>query len=810
MYTLRTLGGLSLHDEQGAVSGRATQKRRLALLALLSAAPRRTLSRDKLVAYLWPDSDSEQARHLLSMAVYEIRRGLGEDTLVSRGDEVCLSGERVGSDLEEFLETLEERRFERAAELYAGPFLDGFFLSDAPEFERWASAERERIAQRFAAALESLAAERMAAGDARGAVTALRRLAVHDPYNARIAVQLMRALAAAGDRAGALQHARIHGTLLREEFGADPDPEVAALAARLLEEPAPAAPQAPAPIPEESPAAAPEAAAPVAPSAAVEPATSGRRAGPRIAERAFAPPAAVPPPPRRRGRLVRLAPVAAVLLVVSLVWAARQEPAPPASLPGGATIAVLPFADVSPARDNEYFSDGLTEEIMNALARVEGVQVAARTSAFQFKGRNPDVREVGRQLSVRSVLEGSVRKSDDRLKITVRLVDVASGYDLWSETYERRLDDVFEVQDEIARSVVGALRVRLVGGADRTLVQGSTDDAEAYNLYLRGRYHWHQRTREGFGLAISHFQQAAERDPDYALAHSGIADVYSLLASEVYGVLPPREAMPRAKAAAQRALELDPELAEAHATLANINMIYDWDWAAAEAGFRRAMALNPAYTPGRHWYSLLLVASGRPEEGLAETRRARELDPLSLVMSTGLARILYFTREHDRAIAEYRRALEMDSTFVTAHLGVGLAYLQKGEPERALAAFRTAERLTGPQPVVIALIGHAHGMAGREAEARRLLAELQARAGSGQYVPPEYLALVHVGLGERSQALDWLERAHENRSATLAYLGVEPLLDPLRGEPRFRAVLARIGLPTGPGAAPERRRAAAP
>lgn len=787
MLTLRLLGGLSLEDDDGVVGGRAAQKRRLALLALLATAPSRTLTRDKLVGYLWPESDSEQARHLLSVALYELRKSLGEELLVSRGDDVCLDAKSLRTDLEALEEALAEGVTERAVALYAGPFLDGFYLSDAPELERWVDAERDRWARRHAAALEGLAAERAAAGDVHGAVEAWRTLAAADPYNSRTAAGLVRALAAAGDRAGALQHARIHEVLLREEFGAEPDPELVALATRLREEPVgPSEPRPGAPAPlEPQPAAADPPPAPREPvgaehdTPAIQAAGSGKRGTPAAHL------------PRWGTRSVRA--VAAMLIAVAAgLWAAWSYDWGGTAGDRG-SIAVLPFADLSPQRDSEYFSDGIAEEILNALARVDELQVAARTSSFAFKGRNQDVREVGEALGVGTVLEGSVRKEGDRIRITARLLDAESGYQLWGESYDRELDDVLQVQEEIARAVVEALRGELVGADTITLVQSSTADPEAYNLYLQGRYHWYRRTGEGFRQAIGYFEQAVARDPGYALAYTGLGDVYSLLAAYDYGVLPPREAFPRAKRALSQALRLDPGSAEAHAALGNVLLNYDWDWRGAEREFRQAMRLNPGYAPAHHWYALDLVVMGRSDEALREMRRARELEPLSLVMSTGMARVLYFTRDYARAAAEYRRALEMDPTFVTAHLGLGLTHAVSAAPDSALAHYRAALRLLGsPQPVVVALVAHAEAAAGRPEAARAALAQLEA-ASARAYVAPEYRALVHLGLGEHERALELLEEAYENRSGAMAYIGVEPLLDPVRGDTRFQALRDRVG-----------------
>jgi TolB-like protein/DNA-binding SARP family transcriptional activator len=779
MYSLRVLGGLSLEDAAGPVTSRATQRRRLAMLAMLARAPQRTLSRDRLIAYLWPESDTEQARHLLSVALYEMRKGLAEELLVARGDEVVLDSERVRVDAEAFERALDGGEPETAVALYAGAFLDGFFLSDAPEFERWVEGERQRLEHRYRDALERVAEAHGAAGDARGAVEAWRRVAALDPYSSRIALQLMRALATAGDRAGALQHARVHELLLREEFGTSPDAEVTALAERLREEPGvppsspPVAPSAPPPPVREV-----EAEAPAEPAAAI-PSTPAAPSLP--------PPPAPPARPRRVRRLALAAVVGGAVAVGGLWMAVGRQPETP-------SIAVLPFSDLSPGRDFEYFGEGLAEEILDALSRVEGLDVAARTSSFVLRQRGMDVVEVGERLRVRSVLEGSVRRSGDRLRVRVGLVDEGSGDYLWSEEYERRMDDVLRMQDEITLAVVSALKGRLVERDSAQAIHVATRDPQAYDLYLRGRAYWYRRTAEGFQGALASFRGAVARDPGYALAHVGLADVYALLASPDYGVLPPKEAFPRARAELSRALELDPRSAEAHAALGNVLTFYDHDWAEAEREFRRALELNRGYTPALHWYALHLVATGQPERAIATIQKGREEEPLSVLMTTASGRVLYFAHQYDASIAEYRSALEMDSGFVSAHLGLGLAFVQKGEPGRAIEEYRTALALPGGRQLVVsALLAHAYAVSGRKEEARALLRELSA-VPEGRYVPAEYAALVHLGLGEKDAAIADLERAYRLGSGYLAYLRVEPLFDPLRSDPRFAALARRVGL----------------
>ena len=781
MFSLRLLGGLALEDASGAVTGRATQRRRLALLAVLARAPQRTLSRDKLIGYLWPESDGEQARHLLSVALYEMRKGLSEEILLTRGDDVTLEAEHVRVDAEEFERALDAGEPERAVETYSGPFLDGFYLSDAEEFEHWVDGERQRLERRLRDAVERVAEARGEAGDARGAVEAWRRAAALDPYSARVALRLMRALAAAGDRAGALKHARVHEVLLREEFGTGPDVEVTALAERLREEPTVEVVTPPPAEPPPVRVAREEEETELAPTVVVADPLPGAEA---------AAPAPAASTGGRRSRSWRFALAAAVvgLLAAGGLWTAvGREPTPP-------SVAVLPFSDLSRGHDSQYFSDGLAEEILDALSRVPGLNVAARTSSFAFRNRNVDAAALGRALHVRHLLGGSVQRDGDRVRIVAQLVDARNGYQLWSQKYDRDAEDVFAIEDEIALSVVSALKGRLVEQDSTRLIHTDTPDQEAYDLYLRGRYDWYKRTGPGFQGALASFRAAVARDPDYALAHVGLADVYALLASPDYGVLPPKQAFPLAHAELSKALALDPESPEAHAAMGNVLTMYDRDFPAAEREFRRALELNPGYTPTLHWYALHLVATGQTERAIATIRHARELEPLSLVMSTGNARVLYFAHRYDASIAEYRRTLEMEPGFVSAHLGLGLAYVRQAEPGRAIEEYETALRLPGgDQPVTRTLLAHAYAVSGRTAEARSLLAELSA-LGQKRYVPAEYAALIHLGLGERDAAMAALEQAYEAGSGYLTYLQVEPLFDPLRDDPRFVALVRRVGL----------------
>jgi TolB-like protein/DNA-binding SARP family transcriptional activator/tetratricopeptide (TPR) repeat protein len=790
--TLRVLGGAALELAGAPVTGRAAQRRRLALLALLAAAPARTWGRDRLISLLWPESDTEQARHLLAGAVYDIRRALGEEALLSRGDDVEL-GPAVTTDLTAFETALAAGDEEAALACYAGPFLDGFHVGDSAEFDRWADGERDRLARQHAATLETVARRCAAAGDAVGAVALWRRLAALDPYNSRIIHELMLALDAAGDRAAALQQARTHAIMLREEFEAEPDAAITELAERIragdVREPSVAQPTSAA---EPPPAVQPAAAQPAVAAAAVLAAVPGPlpSAEPAVSDQA---------PPARRAVAAPWVMAALGILLAGWMLASGRAPwtTPVASQgPRGASIAVLPFRDLSGSAGHALLGDGLSDEIISTLSRIRGLHVAARSSSFMFRG-DADARTVGRRLGVSHVLEGTVRGSADRLAVTARLIDTATGYEVWTRSFQAplQMQNIIELQEQIAGAVVSAFEVefgeRPPPGA---LVAATTTDLDAFQEYVAGRHHFYRRTVDGLMTALRHFERAVQRDSSYAVAHAAIAEVYTLLGAYDYGVLPPRVAYPAARAAAERALELQPDLAEAYTALASVHFNFDWDWDAADRAFRRAQELNRGYAPAYHWHGLLHAARSRLGDARAAMLRGAELDPLSLVMSTAVARYHYFARDYERGIELYRRTLEADSTFITARLGLGITLLQAGRIDEAIAEFTRAQELIGtPVPVLHSLLGHAHGRRGDRATARQHLAELEAGRARG-YFPAEYVALVHLGLGDRDAALASLELAMENRSGGIAYLGVEPMMDPLRGDPRFARLMQRAGL----------------
>jgi serine/threonine-protein kinase len=460
--------------------------------------------------------------------------------------------------------------------------------------------------------------------------------------------------------------------------------------------------------------------------------------------------------------------------------------------PPAPSIAVLPFVNMSADRDNEYFCDGLAEELINALTKLEQLHVVARTSAFSFKNKEVDVREIGRKLDVIYVLEGSVRRAGDRLRITAQLIDVRDGYHLWSERYDREASDVFAIQDEISLAIVDKLRIRLLGQEKATLLTRYRDNLEAYNLYLKGRYYWDQRP-QGLKRAIESFQQAIEKDPDYALAYAGIADCYVTLGSWENGTFPPLEAIPKAKAAAKKAIELDDTLPEAYASLAYATMNYDWDWPSVESGYKHAFNLNPRYATAHHWYSHYLLARGRADESLVESKRCLELDPLDLIINIHLAWHHQFARQYDEALEQCWKVSELYPNSFWPSFFSALAYEQKGMYGEALAESEKAIKMSGNVTFTTAALGHLYALSGKQAEARKTIAELK-ELSSKRYVTAYDIAIIYAGLGENDQAFEWLDKALEERSSWLPYLGIEPRIDELRSDPRFKALLERVGL----------------
>ncbi|HXH00170.1 MAG TPA: TIR domain-containing protein [Sphingomicrobium sp.] len=456
------------------------------------------------------------------------------------------------------------------------------------------------------------------------------------------------------------------------------------------------------------------------------------------------------------------------------------------------SVAVLPFANLSSGADTQYFSDGMTEELISTLGRVPGLKVTARSSAFQFKGRNLDAREIGQRLGVARIVEGSVRKDAQRLRISVQLVDAAAGQQIWSESYDRQLADVFAVQEEIAQAVVSAMNVRRSGQGPK-LVGERTQNIGAYQAYLRGRYFWNKRDGPGLTKALRHFKEAVDLDPTFAQAYSGIADSYLLL--PLHTPLPTTEAFPRAKAAAKRAVDLNDDLAEGHTSLAYVLFWNDWNYPAAEREFRQAIELNPNYATAHHWYSEFLVTAGRVNQAIKVAARAEELDPLSPIISTDAAANFYFARRYKEAIPRLQQVLELDPSFLVARWYLAKAYGQQGRHADSIAELRKAVQEEPSNDWSKAYLGYAYGAAGQRAAAQKVLERMQAEA-SRRYVRPDILGLLHLAAGNREAALSTFERAVAEKAIYPFIMARDPQLDTLRSEPKFRALLKRMRIPS--------------
>jgi TolB-like protein/Flp pilus assembly protein TadD len=455
------------------------------------------------------------------------------------------------------------------------------------------------------------------------------------------------------------------------------------------------------------------------------------------------------------------------------------------------SLAVLPLANLSGNPEQEYFADGMTEELITDLAKIGALRVISRTSAMHFKGTDKPVPEIARQLNVDAIIEGSVMRSGNRVRITAQLVEGATDRHLWAESYERDLKDILALQHEVARAIARQIEVKLT---PRELVRFETAravDPEAYDAYLKGRYYWNKRTKEGISKGLESFQQAVARDPSYALAHAGVADAYSLLAR--WGFMPGNKAFPQAKAAAVRAVQLDDDLAEAHTALAAIKHYYDLDWPGAEEEYKRAIALNPNYPLAHDWYAILLTLRGRFEEAIAQVRWSQRLDPLSLISSSQAGWVFYFARQYDRAIEACRKGLELDPNHVPSHLWLGWGYEGKGMYPEAIAEYQKAMALSPGATAFKSYLGHAYAVSGHRKEAEQVLDELKARSGRDYFFPAR-LAAIDVALGNNDEAFTLLDQALEEHDITVTYIKVEPEFDPVRSDPRFQDLLRRVGL----------------
>ena len=484
--------------------------------------------------------------------------------------------------------------------------------------------------------------------------------------------------------------------------------------------------------------------------------------------------------------------IAALALFVSLsilaIWLFRSRGRPPTAI---RSLAVLPLDNLSGDASQDYFADGMTDELITDLAQIGALRVISRTSVMTYKGVRKPLPEIARELNVDAVVEGTVLRSGEQVRITAQLIQAPADKHLWADSYEGNLRDTLALQKQVARTIAKQIQVKVTPQEQASLKKVNAIDPEAYEAYLKGRYFWNKRTAEGLKKAVDYFNQAIAKDPHYAAAYSGLADTYALLGDWQYAVMTPKEAMPKAKAAAMKAVELDDSLGEAHASLAFCLDGFDWNFEAADREFRRAIELSPGYATGHHWYSWHLALLGRNSEAVEEMRQALDLDPLSLIINADLAELLLIARFPDESIQQSRRTIEMDPDFALAHNQLGQAFLQKHMFGAAIVELQKAIQLSGGSPTCTANLARAYAESGNKAEAVRLLSDLTVRSTPG-YPHASEIAMVYASLGDKDQAMSWLERAFEDRSNPGVLL--RPSFDSLRSDSRFQDLVHRVGL----------------
>ena len=702
MIAVQLLGGASLRSGEAPLAGPPAQRHRIALLAMVVAAWPQPLSRDRAIAMLWPERDEANGRRLLNLAVHVLRAALGEDAIASTGDGLLLNPSHVHCDLHDLRAAIAAGEPDRVVQLYTGPFLDGFHLAESSEFGYWLERWRSELAHAYTGALLALADRQERAGDVHGRVGTCLRLVAADPHSGVHARALMRALDAAGDRAGAIQHANEHAARLRADLDLEPDPDVAALAEELRSAPAARAP----------------------------------------------------------------------------VAAARGRP-----------VAVLPFLSMDADPEHEYFADGITEDVIAHLSKIHALQVISRGSVMPFKRRQQPLREIGAALGAATLLDGSIRHAGDRVRIVATLVDVESDRQLWAETYDRQVTDIFAIQTDVAFQIAAALEAELSPAERARLRQEPTKDFQAYRLFLQGRRRFTRYTPDSSARAITYFERAIARDPEFALAWANLATTYTDLAE--VGAMDPDTAYQRAAEATANALRLDPELGATHVTLGYLKTVRDYDWAGAEESFRRALELSPSDADAYNLYGRLCAGLGRYDDAIVMLQRAQELDPLA--HRVDIATALLRAGRYEQALVRAEEAVELDASQDRAQATVGWAHFLIGREAEGLAELEQAVRVSKRNTLWLGQLGEAYAMAGQTAKAREILEELHTRA-TKEFVSPYHFAYVYTGLGETEQALDWLERAVEKRTGPTYGIGASFLLAPLREHPRFQALLRGMKL----------------
>ncbi|MBS1807121.1 MAG: tetratricopeptide repeat protein [Acidobacteria bacterium] len=770
---LRLLGSVCICVDGLLIEERVwTRRKAKALLKILALTPQHQLHREQLMEFLWPEQEPELAANNLNKIIHAARRALepelksGTDSrfILTHDQHVLLRAPGgLWIDVEEFeqcatvaLKTKAISDYEAALKLYAGELLA------EDRYEDWAAARRERLSRLAERLLSESAQIYEAAGQWQQSIEQIQHLIAFNPSHESAHRQLMRLYALIGSRHEALSQFQRCQAILRKELDAEPEPKTIALYEQI------AAGQI----------------QPVLQSAelrlnAIAPSPLAKKEE----ALAVAPATAEPIPiPRKSSRLL-IGALIALLLIGTLAGAfffrSRNQQEVEA-------IAVLPFTSAD--ANVEYLSDGITESLINSLSHLPNLRVMARTTSFRYKGREVDPQKIGSELKVQALLTGRVLQRGDDLVIQAELIDVKDGAQLWGEQYNRKLADLLSVQSEISREITAKLQLRLTNEQQQLVAKQHTENIEAYQAYLKGRFYWNKRTAEGVKKSVEYYQQAIKVDPNYALAYAGLADAFAVWPDDSLTRL---ETAKRVKSTAIKAVELDETLAEAHTSLAFAKMIQDRDLTGAEASFNRSLQLNPNYPTAHHWYAYDLVAQGRLDEAIQQIKRAQELDPVSLSINNDVGEIYWFARQYDQAIERCRKTLEMDATFIPAHQTIGLAYAQKGLHQQAIAALKKAVEMSANNAYILALLGYTYGAAGQRSEAEATLAQLK-QLSATKYVSPFHLALVHLQLGDFDRVFELLNQAHDEHVFSMLLIKADPRLDKLRADPRYAALLQRL------------------
>ena len=799
---LRTLGAVDLRSSDGReLHGVLAQPKRIALLAYLAiATPRGFHRRDTVIALFWPEYDEEHARNSLSQSVHVLRQALGAHALVSRnGDALSLDWTDTWCDVVAFEEALDGGRFGDAVELYRGELLEGFHIAGTPEFERWLATERERLARRYTNALEQLAGERETAGDCVGAATWWRRLATRDPYSSRVTLRLMRALAASGDPAAAVQQARVHEALIREELQVAPDPDVVKLVRQLQ-------------------AASTDEARPILDTRV---ATSGSPTSATATEQVLSPPNGRRPvvltdkpsepvtlvspnePSGNRRRRRRQITMAAALVALGAAVAGGMafkfgNLSPP--LPRIRSVAILPLANLSRDSADQIFADGMHDELMMQAGRYPELDVTARTSVLQYRGTTKSAPDIARELHVGGIVEGTILRQQGRVRMNVALVDGLSGRQMWRESYTRDLQDVLELQREVAEAIARELQVAAAPVSQaRRLASGPRDSApeQLYlmHLYLNGRAHELSRSLVGMQTAKQYYERAIQRDSTFALGYAGLAQVHELMA--FYDFAAVRAALDSARTMARRAVTLDSTLPEAHTAVA-LTLADAGKFDTAERELKRAIEFGRSNAQAHYWYSMLLVALGRGKEALQEAERGLRLDPLSPRGALGMKRSAQYlisgTRPHLKEPVMKRQPildLEPGEPWARAHEAADLALEGRCADARS-DVLRARQLAPGVNIRMVWYVATVEWLCDNHARARALLDTMEQRPDAREHATA--IAALHAQFGEKDSAFVWLERQQPWTMIHLAFLSGDRFMDPLRSDPRFPQLLRRVGI----------------